>query len=171
MADPWDPFTAAHQAIFAALQNYASLAALVLPGNFVDTTDPLFQQFKPGIAAGDTPQVQILQDEFTLPPFGGSSTSVQFTQSYRVFFCTDVLQVTPLNQLKYLTLIALIKAGPNLGLSCVKGYEIQTGRDDCGVLKTRISNFKSQLQDSERWVAAFTINVEMYLSRQQLAAS
>jgi hypothetical protein len=171
MSSTWDPFTAAHQAIFAALQNYAPLAAVVLPGNFVDTTDPLFQQFKPGITAGDTPQVQILQDEFVLPPFGGSSTTVQFTQSYRVFFCTDVLQVVPLNQLKYLSLIALVKAGPTLGLTYVKSYEVKTGRDDCGLGKTPSSSIQSQLQNSQRWAAAFVINVEMYLSRQQLAAS
>jgi len=154
----WDPITAAHQAIFAALQNYPALAAVVLPGNFVDTTNPLFQQFKPGIAAADTPQVKILQGEFTLPPFGGNSTTVQFTQAYRVFFCTDVLQVTPLNQLKYLALIALVKAGPNLGLSCVKSFDVNPGRDD------------AKFEESQRWAAAFTINVHLYLSRQQLAA-
>ena len=162
MADSWDPFTAAHQAIFAAFQNYAPLAALVLPGNFVDTTDPLFQQFKPGITAGDTPQLKILQDDFTLPPFGGNSTTVQFTQTYRVMICTDVLRVVPLNQVKYLALIALVKAGPTLGLSCVSGYQVQAGRDDTK---------SPESEKSRRWTAAFNISVQLYLSRRQLAAS
>jgi hypothetical protein len=162
MSDPWDPFTAAHQAIFAALENYAPLAALVLPGNIVDTTNPLFQQFKPGTAAADTPQLKILQGDFTLPPFGGNSTTVQFTQTYRVMICTDVLRVVPLNQVKYLALIALVQAGPNLGLSCVSGYQVQAGRDDIQSPDT---------DKSQRWAAAFTITVQLYLSRRQLAAS
>jgi hypothetical protein len=163
MSDPWDPFTAAYQAILAAFQNYAPMAALVGAGNFIDTTDPLFQQFKPGLQAGDTPQVKLLQGEFDLPPFGGNSTSVQFTQSYRVMFCTDVLRVVPLNQLKYQALIALVKAGSNLGLSCVKGYQVQTGRDDY--------QSPRQSEQSQRWTAAFDITVHLYLSRQMLAAS
>jgi hypothetical protein len=164
MANTWDPFTAAHQAIFAAFENYPALAAVVLPGNFIDTTDPYFQQFKSNTQAGDLPQVKILQDKFTLPPFGGSSMMVQFTQSYRVLFCTDVLQVVPLNQLKYLALIALVKAGPNLGLTCIKGFEVETGRDDT-------KSPPEEAEQSQRWAAAFNIKVEMYLSRQQLAAS
>jgi hypothetical protein len=162
MPDPWDPFTAAHQAIFAAFENYAPLAALVLPGNVIDTTDPLFQQFKPAATAADTPQLKILQGDFTLPPFGGNSTTVQLTQTYRVMFCTDVLRVVPLNQLKYLALIALVQAGPNLGLSCVSAYHLQGGRDDTQSPDT---------EKSQRWAAAFTITVQLYLSRRQLAAS
>jgi len=162
MADAWDPFTAAHQAIFAAFANYPAFACLVLPGNVIDTTDPLFQQFKPGATAGDTPQLKILQDEFTLPPFGGNSTTVRITQSYRVMICTDVLRVVPLNQVKYLALIALVKAGPNLGLSCISGYDVAAGRDDAD---------SAQSEKSQRWAAAFTITVQLYLSRRQLAAS
>ena len=154
----WDPITAAHQAIFAALQNYPALAAVVLPGNFIDTTNPYFQQFKPDVQASDTPQVKILQGEFSLPPFGGNSTTVQFTQAYRLFFCTDVLQATPLNQLKYLALIALVKAGPNLGLSCVSGFDVLAGKDE------------PQSEESQRWAAVFTIHVHLYMPRQQLAA-
>jgi hypothetical protein len=164
MSDPWDPFTAAHQAIFAAFQGSAALAALVLPGNFIDTTNPLFQQFKPNTQASDTPQVKILQGDFTLPPFGGNSTTVQFAQDFRVLFSTDVLRIVPLNQLKYQALIALVKAGPTLGLTCAKGFEVGPGRDDA-------KSPPEETQQSQRWVAAFTITVHLYLSRQQLAAS
>jgi hypothetical protein len=164
MPDAWDPFTAVHEAIFAAFQGRPSLAALVPAGNFIDTTDPLFEQFKPGTQAGDTPQVKILQGDFTLPPFGGNSTTVQFTQTYRVFFSTDVLRIVPLNQLKYQALIALVQAGPNLGLSCVKGFEVGAGRDDT-------KSPESETQRSQRWAAAFNITVQLYLSRRQLAAS
>src|SRR3984957_3085059 len=146
----WDPFTAAHQAIFAAFENCAPLAALIPAGNFVDTTDPLFQQFKPNAQAADTPQLTILQDEFTLPPFGGNSAVVQFSQSYRVLVCTDVLQVVPLNQVKYQMLAALVSAGPNLGLSCVKSFEVKPGRDD------------SESEQSRRWASVFTITVNLY---------
>jgi len=160
----WDPFTSAHEAIFTAFQNHPPLAALVLPGNFVDTTDPYFQQFKPGTQAGDTPQVKILQDEFTLPPFGGNSTSVEFTQSYRVLLTTDVLCVVNLNQLKYLILQAMVKAGTTLGLSFVKSFELQSGKDD-------FKRPPDETQQSQRWVSVFTIRIQFYLSRQQLAAS
>jgi hypothetical protein len=155
----WDPFTAAHQAIFAAFANYAPLAALVPAGNVIDTTNPWFQQFKPDATAADTPQLSILQDAFTLPPFGGNSATVQFSQSYRVLVLTDVLQIVPLNQLKYLMLAALVNAGPNLGLSCVKSFEVLGGRDE------------SESERSQRWAAVFTISVNLYLSRQQLAAN
>jgi hypothetical protein len=162
MPDPFDPFTSAHQAILSAFRNHAALAALVPAGNFVDTTDPLFQQFKPPPTSADTPQIKLLQADFTLPPFGGCSTSVRFTQVFRVLVCTDVLRVVPLNQVKYQMLIALVKAGPNLGLSCASGYDLSTGRDDFD---------SKEAAPSQRWTAAFSINVHLYLSRQQLAAS
>ena len=158
MSVSWDPFTAAHEAIFAALEDFAPLAALVPIGNFIDTTNPLFQQFPPDATASDTPQILILQDQFTLSPFGGNSTTVQFSQSYRVSIRTDVLQVVPLNQVKYQALAALVSAGPNLGLSCIKSFDVQAGRDDM------------QSQQSQRWAALFTITVHLYLPRQQLAA-
>ena len=158
MSVAWDPFTAAHEAIFAALENYAPLAALVPIGNFIDTTNPLFQQFPPDATASDTPQILILQDQFTLSPFGGNSTTVQFSQSYRISVCTDVLQVVPLNQLKFQMLAALISAGPNLGLSCVKSFDVLSGRDEM------------EFQQSRRWAALLTINVHLYLPRQQLTA-
>ena len=99
--DPFDPFTAAYQAILGAFQNWPALAALVPAGNFVDTTDPLFQHFKPSPTKADTPQIKLFSRlAFTLPPFGGNSTSVRFTQAYRVMVCTDVLRVVPLNQVQ-----------------------------------------------------------------------
>jgi hypothetical protein len=170
MSDSWDPFTAAHQAIFAAFEHSPSLAALVPAGNFIDTTDPLFERFKPGTTAADTPQVKILQGEFALPPFGGNSTSVQLSQDYHVLFSTDVLRIVPLNQLKYQALIALVKAGPSLGLSCVRGFEVSGGRDDSGGPGADKA-LQTETQRSRRWAAAFTITVHLFLSRQQLAAS
>ena len=59
-------------------------------------------------------------------------------------------------------LTALVKAGPNLGLSFVSGYDVSAGRDDYESKETR---------PSQRWEAAFMINVHLYLSRQQLAAA
>jgi hypothetical protein len=162
MPDPFDPFTAAHEAIIAAFQNCPALAALVPVGNYVNTTDPLFQQFKPSPTSADTPQIKVLQGEFTLPPFGGNSTSVRFTQAYRVLVCTDVLRVVPLNQVKYQMLTALVKAGPNLGLSCVSGYDVASGHDDYN---------SAESGPSQRWTAVFTITANLYLSRQQLATS
>jgi hypothetical protein len=159
MSNTWDPITAAHQAIFAAFENFPPLAALVPVGNFIDTTNPQFQQFKPDATAADTPELAVLQDQFTLPPFGGNSTTVQFSQSYRVLLRTDTLQIVPLNQVKFQALAALVSAGPNLGLSCIKGFDVSPGRDS------------SESQQSQQWVAVFTITVHLYLSRQQLAAS
>ena len=159
-----DPFTTAHQAIFTALQNYAPLTALVLPGNFIDTTDPLFEQFKPQITSADAPQIRILQDDFTLPPFGGNSKTVEFSQDFIVQVTTDLLRITPLNQLKYLLLIALVKAGPELGLDFVSGFTLSDCRDS-------FTQPADLIQKSRRWTAAMTIRVQMFLSRQTLASS
>ncbi|HUB26089.1 MAG TPA: hypothetical protein VL992_11720 [Tepidisphaeraceae bacterium] len=159
MSNTWDPITAAHQAIFAAFENFSPLTALVPVGNFIDTTNPQFQQFKPDATAADTPELTVLQDQFTLPPFGGNSTTVQFSQSYRVLLRTDTLQIVPLNQLKYQALAALVSAGPTLGLACIKSFDVLPGKDS------------AESQQSQRWIAVFTINVHLYLPRQQVAGS
>ena len=158
---PPDPFTAAHQAIFAAFKGHPPLAAMVGLGNFVDTTDPLFQQFKPDAQAGDLPRVMVLQDAFTLPPFGGCSTAVEFSQAYRVLFATDVLRVVPLNQLKYQALCALVKAGPDLGLPFVRAFDVGPGKDES----------KRPDDKTQRWTAAFAITVRMYVARRVLAGT
>jgi hypothetical protein len=87
---------------------------------------------------------------------------VQLTQSYRVLFCTDVLRVVPLNQLKYQALIALVQAGPNLGLSCVSAYHLQGGRDDTQSRRHR------KIPALGRRRSPSPSN--LYLSRRQLAA-
>jgi hypothetical protein len=55
-----------------------------------------------------------------------------------------------------------VKAGPNLGLSCVSGFDVSPGKDDPQ---------SPDADESQRWAAAFSINVHIYLSRQQLAAT
>ncbi|HTW96016.1 MAG TPA: hypothetical protein VMD30_14535 [Tepidisphaeraceae bacterium] len=159
-----DPFTAAHQAIFTALQNYAPLTALVAPGNFINITAAQFEQFKPQIASADAPQLRIIQGDFTLPPFGGNSRAVEFSQSYVIQVTIDTLQIVPLNQIKYQIMVALIQAGTQLGLSFVSGYTLSDSRDS-------FAQPADLIQKSRRWCAVMTVTVQMFLPRQSLADS
>jgi len=147
-----DPFTAAHQAIFTALQNFAPLTALIAPGNFINITDPRFEQFKPQIASADAPQLRIIQGDFACPPFGGNSRAVEFSQAYAIQVTIDTLQVVPLNQIKFQIMAALVQAGTQLG------------RDS-------FTQPADLIQKSRRWCAVMTVTVQMFLLRQSLAAS
>ena len=159
-----DPFTAAHQAIFTALQNFAPLTALIAPGNFINITDPRFEQFKPQIASADAPQLRIIQGDFACPPFGGNSRAVEFSQAYAIQVTIDTLQVVPLNQIKFQIMAALVQAGTQLGLSFVSGFTLADCRDS-------FTQPADLIQKSRRWCAVMTVTVQMFLLRQSLAAS
>jgi hypothetical protein len=68
-----DPFTSASAAILAALQSFPAFTAIVRAGNLIDPSADSFEQFKGQISSGDTPEVALLPDAFTLQPFGANS--------------------------------------------------------------------------------------------------
>jgi hypothetical protein len=159
-----DPFTQVHQAIWAALTAHAPWAQLVLAANRQDMSNPLFQQPPPDLQAADSPGATIVQDQFVMRPLGDNSQTADFSQDYTLVLTTDRLSVAPINQVKYLTAVALLKAGIDLGLpGLVRDWTIASARDASGD--------KKLTRESQRWAATLTISVKFYLSRSALLAT
>lgn len=159
-----DPFTQTSQAILGALQADAGWSAMVKPGNVVDMTADSFERFKSQLQPADVPEAILLQGEFTLKPFGGSSRIAEMEQGYQLIVTHDSLRVTPVNQLKFQTLIALAKVGPTLGFDgLIRGWEITQGDDDA-------LGQKQWRRGTQRWVSVLTIRVSMYIARDRLAS-
>jgi hypothetical protein len=159
-----DPFTQIARAILAALQADCGWAALVKPGNVIDMTASTFERFKSQLQPGDVPEVILLQGDFNLQPFGGNSRIATLEQTYALVTTHDSLRVAPVNALKYLTLVALTKAGPSLGLQgLVRGWEITQSADDA-------LGQKQWRRGTQRWVSVLSIRVNMYLPREMLTS-
>ena len=157
-----DPFTRASQAIASALLAWPGFASLVR-GNLVDMTSGRFERFKAEVQSGDLPEVAIVQGDFVMHPFGGDSRSVELAQSYRLMMTFESLNVVAVNALKYQTCIALLKAGPALGLDgLVRRWQVTSGQDNP-------SGPSAWTRGTERWFSALTIEVEMYLDRASTA--
>lgn len=160
-----DPFTQIARTILRSLLADSAWAALVRPGNVIDMTSDTFEQFKSKLQPGDVPEVILLQGDFTLRPFGGNSRIATLEQSYGLITTHDSLRVAPVNALKYLTLVALTKVGPSLGLEgLVRGWEITQSTDDA-------LGQKHWRRGTQRWVSLLSIRVSMYLPREMLTAS
>jgi hypothetical protein len=157
-----DPFTRIHQAIWGALAGHPPWAQLVLAGNRQDMTNTLFQQPLADVQAGDLPGAVIWQDEFVMQPLGATGLTADFEQDYTLLLSTDVMSVVPVNQLKFQTAVALLKAGIDLGLGgIVRDWAIRSARD---------SSRNKQTNASARWTAALTIGVRFYFPRSTLLA-
>lgn len=158
-----DPFTTVSAAILSALQGDSAWAALVKRGNVIDMTADTFERWKGQLQSGDVPEVILLQGDFRLKPFGGSSRIAEMQQSYDLIATHDSLRVTPVNALKYATFTALARAGPALGLEgLVRAWEITHGHDDS-------SGQKPWRRGTLRWVSVLRIEVGMYLARETIA--
>jgi hypothetical protein len=159
-----DPFTQISRAILSALQSDPDWSALVKPGNVIDMTSDTFERFKGQLQPADVPEVVLLQGDFHLTPFGPSSRLAEFQQDYHLIVTHDSLCVLPLNQLKFQTLIALSRSGPNFGLQgLVRSWEITQADDDPG-------GKSPWRRNTTRWVSTLTIRVTLYLIREALAA-
>ena len=166
-----DPFTQTSRAILSAFQADPGWSALVKPGNVIDMTADSFERFKTQVQSGDLPEVILLQGDFRLKPFGGSSRIAEIEQHFQLIVTSDSLRVRPVNWLKYHTLIALAKSGPTLGLDgLVRGWEI-TQCDDDAVGQSKRENFRKQWRrGTQRWVSTLMIQVNMYIGRERLTA-
>ena len=167
-----DPFTQTSRAILSALQADAGWSALVKPGNVIDMTADSFERFKTQVQSGDLPEVILLQGEFRLKPFGGSSRVAEMEQIFQLVVTHDSLRVRPVNLVKYMTLVALAKAGPSLGLDgLVREWEITHGDDDA-VGHSKHEAFRKQWRrGSQRWISLLAIRVSMYVGRERVVAS
>jgi hypothetical protein len=164
-----DPFTQTSRAIVSALQADPGWSALVKPGNVIDMTADSFERFKTQVQSGDLPEVILLQGDFRLKPFGGSSRIAEMEQHFQLVVTHDSLRVRPVNLLKYHTLIALAKSGPTLGLDgLVRGWEIAQCDDDAVGQSKREAFRKQWRRGTQRWISIMTIQVNMFVARERL---
>lgn len=158
-----DPITQTYQAIRGALMSWIGFTAFVKAANVWDMSD---KKFVPGMAQKGAPadfaEVALMQGQFILSPFGLNSKVASIRQSYPLVSVSRTLSTTAMNCLKYQMLIALLKAGDNLGLPHVAEWDITGGSDSF--------NRKEWTQGETRWTTMATINVLMNVSKQQLLA-
>jgi hypothetical protein len=134
-----DPFTQIHGAIWSALTSNQTWSAFVPIGNRVsaiagqpasmsqmgNTINGISAQpnyiKEAAVEPADTPEVRIAQRNFAQDDSGTSGKNVGFIQTFLIQLGTSTLlqDLAPLNQLKFLTLVALEKSrqvNPTLGL-------------------------------------------------------
>jgi hypothetical protein len=154
-----DPFTQASSAIVAALQSCSAFTDLVRPGNLIDVTSEAFENFKSQLQFGDTPEVVLLPEAFTLQPFGSNSRVATLSQTYQIVATHDSLRAQPVNALKYAAMTALLQAGPDLGLGgLVSSWQITQGKDDP-------FGHPAWRRTTQRWISVMSIIVDMQLDR------
>ena len=159
-----DPFTQVSRAILGALQADEGWASLVKAGNVIDMTSNSFERFKTQLQPADVPEAILLQGEFKLKPFGGSSRIAEMEQGFQLIVTNDSLRVCPVNRLKYQTLIALAKSGAALGLDgLVRDWQITQGEDDA-------LGQKQWRRGTQRWVSILMIHVSMFVTRERLTS-
>jgi hypothetical protein len=162
---PTDPFTSASTAILNALKSSSAFTTIVRAGNLIDLTSDSFEQFKGQLQFGDTPEVALLPQTFELQPFGSNSQVASLSQAYQLVATHDSLQVKPVNALKFAAMVALLQAGPDLGLSgLVRSWEITKGADDA-------FGHPQWRRSSQRWVSVMSIVVYMELDRSSLIST
>lgn len=128
--EPLDIFTRIHRRIRDVLRGYGPFADLVQGANHVDVTDLSFEEFKPNVGPDDTPEVVILQAEYTQARFAPSDASAHRTQAFPVVITGGSLRPVLVNRVKEAMLDALCDAGAKLGLADyhVVGWGV-SGRD------------------------------------------
>ncbi len=159
-----DPFTATSSAILSALTSSPAFSAIVAPGNLIDMSANAFERFKGQLQFSDTPEVVLLSDAFELQPFGTNSKIASISQTFQLISTHASLRTTPMNALKFATMTALLKAGPNLGLcGLIRSWEMRQGRDDA-------FGHPQWRRGTLRWVSLISITVHMHLDRSHLLA-
>jgi hypothetical protein len=138
-----DPFTSVHRSLWAALQGYAPLMALVRPGARIATipggpannlpgVNAVPLAIKPGaVDGGDVPELRVIQDIWRFDESNTNSMNQGFQQRFILQMSTSspVLDVTPLNQLKFATYLALFKAGKSLNNPLIRSWQFMDSSD------------------------------------------
>jgi hypothetical protein len=124
-----DPFTVCNKAIFDALLVGEPLKTWVRPQSRVSTvprTDGAGFADSPAAAVpldpAHSPALLVTQGGFLLLAQGRNSRTFDGQQTYTIQFATDVLDVVPLNLVKWEVWKALVRAGDTFGLSFVRGW-------------------------------------------------
>ncbi len=158
LATPLDPFTRVYQVIRNQL---LAFQPLIVVKNIPDLSSKTFDGFKE-VTYQSLPELLLIQDDFTLQPFGRNSLRCDFAQTYRLICTIDQLQVWPINKLKWQAFAGLYQLGDDLGLSgLVETWIVRGGMDDA-------FGQKEWKRDTLRYLSALSITVSMYVSRQSL---
>lgn len=124
-----DPFTAAHQAIWMALLALDAWTAIVKENGRINMGVDIYRKPKPEAGVGQLPEFMVSQTGLNCPPIRGNTETAKVTQDYTLLVTSDRINWTVLNQIKYLTFVALWKAGASLGKGCLIDSWQLTGSD------------------------------------------
>jgi hypothetical protein len=168
MAETLDPFTQAYQAIRDAMRNHAGFSSLVKLANWDDFSEFASNNAKGGLMPADAPTASLVMTTFMLRPFGSNSKVSQIEQGFQLVSATDVLKILKINAVKYQTLIALVKAGVDLGLpGLISDWNVTGGQDGTGTVEVAGSD---TLKGRKGWASILSINTVMTVSRATLLA-
>lgn len=124
-----DPFTAGHQAIWAALLAFEPWTALVVANGRINMANDSYRHPRPAPSVGQLPEFMISQTGMNLPIIRSNTEILKVTQDYTLLVTSDRINWTILNQIKYRTLAALWLAGASLGKECLIDSWQLTGSD------------------------------------------
>lgn len=170
MAEAVDPFTQAYSAVWAALNAHAGFTSLVRVNDRNDLTGTAPGTRKGSAQFADFGEVSLIPAGFNGSPFGSNSKAADLSQSFQLITSTErITDLVKLNRIKYQTMIALAKAGIDLGLTRLcRGWSISGGLEGIGqnlVSGINVTHGKNGM------VAVLTITVEMCVDRAALIAS
>lgn len=167
MAEAVDPFTQAYDAVWAALSAHTGFTSIVRANNRNNLTGAA-----PGFRKGagqfaDFGEVSLIPAGFNASPFGSNSKIADLSQSFQLITSTErITDLVKLNRIKFQTMIALAKAGADLGLtSLCSGWTVSGGQEGVGqnlVANVDVTHGKNGL------VSLLTITVNMYMARAAL---
>jgi hypothetical protein len=170
---PIDPFTFVAKGIVAALASNPAFASLVQPGNIIDMTLPQFQTtgFKQTVTSANLPEVIVLQD--ALASVRRNSNAMEVSQVYKLVMTFDMLGSTRMNLVHFWALVALNNSLDQLGMTSIPGFcgnfirnwTPAIGKMDAVGGDEKLAGWK---RDSQRWVSAMSITVDMYFTQKLL---
>lgn len=171
-----DAITQIHQAIWTALTGYPAWNSFVSKGsrvNFIPGASPGYSNSEiantpvalktAAIEPGDTPEVRISQRLYRRDPTNDNSMAWSYRQDFLIQMSTtsSVLDLTPQNQIKFLTELALRKSNMNLGLpGLVRKWDWFDGND---LPMDKESGLRM-------WVTAYGISVFFFLTKSAINA-
>jgi hypothetical protein len=169
MAEVVDPFTRAYQAVWTALNAHAGFTDLVRVNNRNDLTGAAPGTRKGAGQFADFGEVSLVPAGFNASPFGSNSKIADVSQSFQLITSTErITDLVKLNKIKFQTMIALAKAGADLGLTGLcREWNVSGGQDGVGagiVAGIDVTHGKNGL------VSLLTIDVQMYMNRAELVA-
>lgn len=167
-----DPFTRAYDAVWAALladDGPGGFASLVKPNNRVNLSREGDTKIKDALQAADVPEVSLIPAAFRMAPLGSNSRAADLAHSYQLVTATDALSILPVNRVKWRVFVALFRAGDDLGLTGLcRAWTVTDATDGTGGI---LIADKDAARGKRGLGTLCTINVEMYVPRDQLLSA